>query len=313
MPYASSSPTLTVQALLKQPALLSRELVNLVNKRLIADRLFLPGSPDQVAGGAMRYQELESIYVDDDPSEIAEGADFPMTDWSEAVKTAAVRQYGFGVRITNLAVRRNQRDMVQRGLRKLANRLTRRIDSLAMAVLTDTATYPAIQTNGSAAVWTTVGTDIIDEIAEAQELLELKDNGYDGFSGATLVLNTARRQDLLNNTALRAALPRETESGQIRTGMIAPFLGLGAIVFTPQCPAATAILMDSGIAGTIADERPDGTEGWSAYDPGPGFRPIYTKVEKGGKPMVHSEIFAGRWPAIALVQPDAVVNITSIA
>ena len=313
MPYASGSPTLTVQALLKQPSLLSRELVNLVNKRLITDKIFLPGSPDQVAGGAMRYQELESIYVDDDPVEVAEGADFPLTDWSEAVKTEPVRQYGFGVRITNLAARRNQRDMVQRGLRKLANRIVKYIDTQAMAALTNTTKYPAIQTNASAAVWTTVSTDIIDEIAEGQELLELKDNGYDGFSGATLVLHTSRRQDLLNNTALRAALPRETESGQIRTGMVAPFLGLGSILFTPQCPTATAILMDTGIAGTVADERPDPTEGWVAYDPGPGFRPVYVKVEKMGAPNVHSGIFAGRWPAIALVQPDAVVNITGIA
>lgn len=310
MPYASSSPTLSVQALLKQPGLLSRELVNLVNKRLIADDLFLPGSPDQVAGGSMRYQELESIYVDDDPSEIAEGADFPLTDWSEVVKTAPVKQYGYGVRVTNLSVRRNQRDMVQRGLRKLANRIVRFIDSKAMTELEGNA---GVQTNASAAVWTNVATDIIDEIAEAQELLELKDNGYAGFGGATLVLHTSRRQDLLNNTGLRAALPRETESGQIRTGMIAPFLGLDRILFTPQITATVGILMDSSIAGTIADERPDPTEGWTAYDPGPGFRPIYVKVEKMGSPQVHSGIFAGRWPAIALVQPDAVVKITGIA
>lgn len=313
MPYAASSPTLTVQALLKQPTLLSRELVNLVYKRLIADDLFLPGSPEQVAGGAMRYQELESIYVDDDPVEVAEGADFPFTDWSEAIKTEPVKQYGYATRITNLAVRRNQRDMVQRGLRKLANRMVRFIDTKAMAELTNTTKYPAIQTNASAAVWTNIATDIIDEIAEAQELLELKDNGYSGFQGATLVVHTSRRQDLLNNTALRAALPRETESGQIRSGMIAPFLGLDSIKFTPQCPAATAILMDASIAGTIADEAPDASEGWSSYNPGPGFRPVYVKVDKGGRPMVHSEIFAGRWPAMALVQPDAVVNITSIA
>lgn len=310
MPAASQSPTLTVQALLDQPQLLSRELVNLVYKRLIADRLFLPGSSDQVAGGAMRYQELESIYVDNDPEEIAEGADFPFTDWTEAIKTAPVKQYGFGVRITNLAVRRNQRDMVTRGQRKLANRLVRFIDTKAMAELEGN---PGIQTQASAAVWTLAGTDIIAEIAKAQEALETKDNGYAGFEGATLVLHSNRRDDLLNNTGLRNALPRETNDGQIRTGMVAPFLGLKEILFTSQITPTAAIVMDTGIAGTIADETPDPSEQWAAYDPGPGFRPVYVKVEKGGRPQVHSEVFAGRWPAIALVEPPAVVKITGVA
>lgn len=310
MPYASASPTLTVEALLKQPTLISRELVNLVYKRLITDKLFIAGSPDQVAGGAMRYQELESIFVDDDPDEVAEGADFPLSDWSETIKTAPVKQYGFGVRLTNLSIRRNQRDMVARGMRKLANRMVKFIDSKSMTELTTNA---GIQTQAASGVWTTAATDIIGDIGKAQELLEVKDNGYAGFDGATLVLNTKRRDDLLNNTALRTALPRETQSGQIQTGMVAPFLGLKEILFTPQIDETEAVLMDTSIAGTIADERPDATENWQAYDPGPGFKPVYAKVERIGNPAVHTGIFAGRWPAIALVQPDAVVKFTGIA
>src|SRR6266496_2123703 len=136
MPALQGTTTqLTVQALLNQPQLLSRALVTLVNKRLIADRLFVHGSPEQVAGGAMRYQELENIYIDDDPDEVAEGADFPITDWSEVVKTAPVKQYGFSARITNLAVRRNQRDMVARAQVKLANRIVKFIDTKAMSTI----------------------------------------------------------------------------------------------------------------------------------------------------------------------------------
>jgi hypothetical protein len=310
MPYAGASPTLTVQALLQQPELISRELVNLVNKRLVADRLFVRGSSEQVAGGAMRYQELESIFVDSDPEEIAEGADFPLTDWSEQVKTAPVRQYGFGVRITNLAVRRNQRDMVQRGLRKLANTLVKFIDKKAM---TELETNPGVQTLAASSQWTNAATDIVGDIGKAQELLELKDNGYSGFNGATLVLHTKRRDDLLNNTGLKDRLPRETRDQQILTGQMPPFMGLGAIIFTPQITETVGLLLDPTIAGTIADEVPDPSEGWRAYDPGPGFAPVYVKVEQVGHPSVHSAIFAGRWPAIALTQPDAVVKITGIA
>jgi hypothetical protein len=313
MPQAGGSPTLTVQVLLNQPTLLSRELVNLVYKRLIADKLFVRGSAQQVAGGAMRFQQTESIFVDDDPDEIAEGADFPITDWSEAVKTALVRQFGFGVRITNLAIRRNQRDMVTRGQRKLANRIVKFIDKQAMLLLEDAGAVNGVNTQTSGAVWTTAGTDIIAEIGKAQETIELLDNGYNGFSGATLILHTNMRDALLNNTSLRAALPRENLSGQIQSGTLAPFLGLKEILFTPQITATKAILMDTSIAGTIADEIPDPTEKWTSYDPGPGFSPIYVKVEDDGKPAVHKRIYAGRWPAMALPEPKAIVRIDTVA
>ncbi len=311
--FTTDTPSLTVNVLLDQPTLIARPLTSLVAKRLIADRLFVRGTSDQVAGGAMRYQELEGIYLDGNAEELAEGADFPLTKWAEAVKTAPVRQYGLGFPVTNLAIRRNQRDVIARGTVKLANTIAKLIDSVAMGLLTDTTTYPAIQTLAASGVWTTASTDIIGDIGKAQELLELKDNAYSGFEGATLILHTKRRDDLLNNTALRSALPRETTDGQIQSGMVAPFLGLSQILFTPQINEQKAILMDTTIAGTIADEVPDAAEGWVTDTPPGQAAPVYVKVESFGKPAVHRAVFGGRWPAIALTQPDAVCVITGVA
>lgn len=311
--FATDSPTLSVQALLDQPLLISRPLTSLVAKRLISDRLFIRGTADSVRGGAMRYQELEGIYLNDNSEEIAEGADFPLTKWAETIKTAPVRQYGLGFPVTNLAIRRNQRDVITRGTVKLANTIAKNLDTVAMGVLLDTTTYTSIQTMSSSAVWTTAGTDIIKDLAAAQEKLEIKDNAYAGFDGATLILNTKRRDDLLNNTVLRAALPRETQNGQIQSGMVAPFLGLKEILFTPQLDETKAILIDTGIAGTIADEAPDPQEGWVTDSPAGQTAPVYVKVEAFGKPAVHRAVYGGRWPAIALTQPDAVVVISSVA
>lgn len=311
-PFTSNSPTLTVSALLKQPTLIARPLTSLVAKRLITDRLFIRGTSDQVAGGAMRYQELESIYLDDLATQLAEGADFPLSQWSEAIKTAPVRNYGQGFRVTNLAVRRNQRDVITRGTYKLANSIVKGIDAVTMTALLDTTTYPAIQTQAASALWTTNTTDIISDIAAAETKLETKDNGYSGFEGATLILNTALRDSLLNNTVLRSALPRENLSGQIQTGMVAPFLGLKEILFTPVLDITKAILMDSSIAGTIADEQPDSREGWVSDQPEGQNAPVYVKIEDFGKPAVHFAVYGGRWPAVALTQPDAIVIISGV-
>lgn len=311
--FGTDSPALTVDVLLKQPTLIARELTSLVSKRLIADKLFIRGSADQVAGGAMRYQELESIYLTDTAGEVAEGSDFPMTSWSEAVKTAAVKGYGQGFPVTNLAIRRNQRDLVIRGTRKLANNIVKAIDTVAIAALVDTTTYTSIQTASASAHWNIAGTDIIADVTAAQEKLELKDNGYNGFEGATLILHTNHRDDLLNNTVLRAALPREATDQQIRTGMMLPFAGLGQILFSPQVDTTKAILMDTSIAGVIADEPPDPGEGWVTDTPEGQNAPVYVKVEPFGKPAVHRSVYGGRWPAIAITQPDAICVITGIA
>ena len=310
-PQQSGAATqVTIDILMKQPQRIARDLVNLVSKRLIADRLFVRGSAEQVRGGAMQYQQAESIYLDTDPTEeIAAGADWPRATWTEAALSALVKQYGLEVLITNLMIRRHQIDQVTRAERKLANNIVRFVDTKAFALLEDLA--QGQNTQASAAAWSIAGTDIITEVAKAQESIETADNGYSGFQGATMVLNTSKRDDLLNNTVLRAALPREARDQQVSTGMMAPFLGLKEILFSSRITSTKAIVIDTTVAGTIADEPPDPSEGFQSYDPGPAFAPIYVKVyehpESKGK-----VIAAGRWPAMAITDPKAFTVITGI-
>ena len=308
--YPAGSPAISVQALLKQPVRISRDLANLVFQRLVAWQICVHGSPDSVRGGAMQYQQAENIFTDvgSDVEEISPRGDWPRAIWSEALKTSAVKQFGLELPVDALAIRRNQIDRIVRGERKLANNLVRFIDTYVLGLLTTDA---GITTQVSAAAWTIAGTDIIAEIGKAQETIEGKNLGYNGFENAVLVLNTARRDDLLNNTVLRAALPREDHSGQIQSGTTAPFLGLQKILFTSNILATQALVLDPTMAATLAIEEPDGSEGWSSYDAGPDTPPIYVQVydEKRNKGKVVS---AGTWPGFAFTDPGAVVLITGI-
>jgi hypothetical protein len=311
--YPQASPAISVQALLKQPQRISRDLANMVYQRLITPKLFVRGTKEQVAGGAMWYQLAESIFLDTlpgDVEEIATRGDWPRAGWTEQLKTTPVKQYGLEVPLSNLAIRRNAMDQVTRAERKLANNIVRFVDGAAIAQL---VADPGITTQASAAAWNIASTDIIVEVAKAQQSIESKNNGYNGFTGAVLVLNIARRDALLNNTVLRAALPRENfgTDNQIKTGMLAPFLGLGAIEFTTSIAANQALILDPTVAGTIAFEEPDPAEGFVGYDPGAGFAPIYVKVYAENRPK-DTIIAGGVWPALALTDPGAVTLITGV-
>ena len=302
--YPNSAPSLTVGALLKQPRFIARNLADLTYQRFIADRIFTPGTPEQIAGGVAEYQLSESIFPDRDVEEVGVRAEFPRTTWTEAVQTALVKQYGLEVPISDLAVRRNQIDKVARGQRKLANAMVRFVDTKAMNVLTTDAN---VQTMAASGDWTTAATDIISDIATAKSMITAINEGY---VGDTLVVNPAQELDLIKDKDIRDALPRENNSlSAVISGQPVPILGLRQILVTPQLTAGTVILMNGGIAGTIADEIPEAEEGYVSYATGPDTPRVWVKVYREEK---YSDriIRVGRWPAMWLSEPKSVVKIT---
>jgi hypothetical protein len=95
--------------------------------------------------------------------------------------------------------------------------------------------------------------------------------------------------------------------------MIAPFLGLSGILFSSQITETLAFVVDPTVAGVIADEAPAAEEGYTAYNPpGSTQAPMYAKIYD--EPENRRKIVSGgRWPAMALVAPKAVVKITAVS
>jgi hypothetical protein len=129
--YPQASPAISVQALLKQPQRISRDLANMVYQRLITPKLFVRGTKEQVAGGAMQYQLAESIFLDTlpgrrrdrDPRRLA------ARRLDGGSSRRPVKQYGLEVPLSNLAIRRNAIDQLTRAERKLANNIVRFVDT----------------------------------------------------------------------------------------------------------------------------------------------------------------------------------------
>lgn len=339
MPTYPSSPTLTVDAMLRRPTLIARSLTSLTSRRFVADYIFAAGSPDQVAGGAAWYQRSESIYPDRAAEEVGLRSQFPRTGWQEAILSAVVKKYGLEVPIAFEAIRRNQLDQLARAERKLANAVTKFVDSAAMTLLTTDA---SIQTMSAAAAWTQASTTEIADIANARLLVENQDEGY---AIDTMVVNPAQEFGLLVNDTVRNAMPRETQNGPIMTGRIPSLMGIGQILVTPTLTAGTVLFLNAKIVGTIADEQPLPGEGYVSFNPntdsgnavnggdgisitssttpwtanngglnsqfsaGANFKPIYVKVYN--EDDVDDRIVRGaRWPAMWLAEPKAVVKMT---
>ncbi|MBA2741950.1 MAG: hypothetical protein H0U46_08060 [Actinobacteria bacterium] len=302
-PTYPGSAEMTVDALLRRPTVLLRNLADLVNQRFVADQIFTRGSSEQVAGGAVWYQRSESLFPNRDVEEVGVRSEFPMAGWSEAVYSAFVKKYGLEVPISFEARRRNQIDIVSRSQRKLANGMVKFVDTLAMSLLT---TDPDVNTQVASGDWSTAATDIIADLATARRTVEDQNEGY---MADTLVLNPAQNHDLFLDTDIRNALPREAKNGPIQTGRVMPILGFDKIIITPQLAAGTVLVLTSKVIGTIADESPDSSEGYQSYSPGAGFAPIYMKIyAKEG--IDEWRVRVARFPAMWIAEPKSAVKIT---
>lgn len=302
---ALDSPKLSVAVLLKQPQLISRALTSLIYSRLIADKVLAPGTPDQVAGGSARYQKSESIFPNQSVIEMGARSEFPRAGWDETVFTEIVRQFGLAVPINNLMIRRNQMDMVRRGIIKLANQITLLIDGRAISRIISEATTIA-NTVTAAAAWT-ASADAYADIVDAKAKIE---NWNEGYYVDTMIVGNTLRDKLLKNKAIRDMMPRERLDNPYSTGMLPRLLGIENVYSTSSASIAAdqCILMCSGVTGTIADEAPDPMEGFSSYAPGEPFKPVWVKIDKDNEDQV---IKAARWPAIWIAEPKSCALISS--
>lgn len=296
-------PRITVTATLKQPVTIARRLSDLTYQRMWADRIFAKGSPEQVAGGAARFQKSESIFPDRDPQEQSPRAERPRASMDTNLHEALVKEYGLEVPINDLAVRRNQIDLIPRGTQKIANAIVRYVDAVAVNAFLADGDVPT--TSGSD--WGTAGR-VFTDLAGAKKAMRETGEGYEAD---TLILHEEQALNLMTDEKFQAAMPREASVNPAMTGEIAPFYGLrNIVVVSTSALAGKAILCQSGIVGTIADEAVDPSEGWSTHQPEVGA-PIHAKVyreEKGS-----DQIIAGaRWAACWIAEPKAAFILTGI-
>lgn len=299
-PVTISGDIETINRFLNSPTLITRRLRTLAENRFIADSLLTARYTLQ--GGAVLYEQNETLYADRPVESVAPGSEYPLTTTgSGPAAVASAQKWGQDTIVTDEAIKRLQIDPVNRAFTKVVNNLVKAIDSLALAAIASAVS----QTAAATAAWTpgTANTNPLLDIELAVANIRALNQGYDPD---TVVVSDIKYAHLMNNATVLSSFRREDSANPVYTGSLpGPLAGLRVLV-SPNLPTAgTALILDSKVLGGMADEDLGG--------------PGYSGQIKGiqGKSMRRDEsdgwrLRARRVTVPVVIEPSAGYVITGI-
>lgn len=250
--YPSAPPTLagdilSINRFLNSPALIQRRVRTLAENRFIGD-VVLKGRA-QAQGGAVLFEQNESLFPVDAVEAIEPGGRFPTTLLSDGTALmAAVRKWGIDAIITDEAVRRLLRNPVDRAMTKLVNGVVRQVDTVILTAIAAAVT----QSIAVATAWST-STKILRDILTGKATIAALNQG---FEPDILVVDDFIFAIVASDPTIAASLRREDPQNPVYTGKF-PVIGGVTILPTPNMPTlGTATLLDSNQLGSLVEEVP---------------------------------------------------------
>ncbi|NDK91042.1 hypothetical protein GYA93_15830 [Gordonia desulfuricans] len=252
--YPPAAPTIsgdkvTISTFLNSPTLVSRRIRELAEQRFIADALLTARL--QVSGGAVLYEQGETIFSDRAPESVAPGSEYPLTTNSHGTpQLAKTEKWGQDSLVTDESISRQNMDPVNRALTKQVNHLVKTVDSLALSAIA--SVIDGTNSAAAAAVWdgssAKILSDVFDSVAKIRAL-------NDGFEPDTLVVTDLMLAKIMADKDVAAYRAREDKANPVYTGDF-PVIGGVRILASPNLPAAkTAYLVDTAQLGGMADEK----------------------------------------------------------
>ena len=169
-------------------------------------------------------------------------------------------KWGQDTLVTDEAIKRLQRNPVDRAFTKLANQSVSYIDSVAMSAITSAVTASA----AAAAAWTTTSTtaeSILLDVMNAKANIVALDEGFDAD---TVVVDDLTYASVMAKFIAAGFLPREDPSGALVTGQFPRIQGLTWLP-TNHGIDTVALVVDRQQLGGMADENIGGP-GYASVD-----------------------------------------------
>lgn len=246
-PTVTTDGVLTISRFLNSPALVQRRLRTLAENRFIGDVLLKGRVP--TSGGAVQYEQNESIFTDRKPEAVEPGGDYPLTTLGIGPSLiAGVKKWGLDTLVTDEAIKRLLMNPVDRAFTKLVNGVVQQVDSVALTAISAAVT----QTLAVATAWST-STKILRDLLTARATVLALNQGYDPDIA---VVDDFTYAIVMSDTTISGGLRREDPRNPIYTGDF-PVIGGLRILPTPNLPVAgRALVADSEQLGSMADEEP---------------------------------------------------------
>jgi hypothetical protein len=293
-PPTLSGDILTISRFLNSPALVQRRLRTIAEARFISDAI-LQGRYE-TSGGALLYEQTESIYTVKPPEPVNAGAEFPRSPATPGpAAIAGITKWGQDVPVTDEHIHRYGRRAIDVALLKITNYLVKQIDTTAMTLIG--AAVPAANQITQVASWATpASSNILLDLMTAKAKIESYDQGYEADTIVTTDLGVAR---IVSDRNLIAGLARESPNSPTVQGALQEIAGL-RIMATNNIPGLSAFytfVLDSSLLGGLAFERlespeyagdpANGVESWTRRDPSAndqwlirGRRPVVPVVQE---------------------------------
>jgi len=306
-PPSLSGDILTISRFLNAPALVQRRLRTIAEARFIADSI-LQGRYE-TSGGALLYEQTESIYTSKAPEAVNAGAEYPRSPAAPGpAALAAVTKWGQDVPVTDEHIHRYGRRAVDIALLKITNYLVKQVDSTAMTLIG--AAVPAANQITQVASWaTTASSNILLDLTTAAAKIASYDQGYEADTIVTTDLGKAR---IIADRNIIAGLSRESGGGigtatVTATGDIETVAGMRIFATNniPTLASFNAFVLDSSMVGGLAFERLESPE--YAGDPANGVE-SWTRRD----PAANDQwLIRGRRPVVPVIQePNAIAAIS---
>lgn len=312
--YPPAAPTLsgdilTISRFLNSPALVQRRLRTIAEARFLADSIL--SGRYETQGGALLYEQTESIYTSKPPEQVNAGAEYPRSPATPGpAALAAVTKWGQDVPITDEHIHRYGRRAVDVAMLKITNFLVKTIDMTAMTLLG--GAVPAgnqLTSVGGSSGWLPAATskDILLDLMLAKAKIASYDQGYDPDTIVTTDEGYAR---IVADSKIISGLAREAGASVVTTatGQVQEIAGM-RILPTNNIPTLSGFkvfVLDSTLLGGMAYERLESPE--YSGDPANGVE-SWTRRD----PSANDQwLIRGRRPVVPVIQePFAVAGIGS--
>lgn len=245
-----SDPNVTASRFLQTPGFVSRRLATLADQRYVGSRL-LPGR-EETSGGAVGYEQVESIFAGAAPEVVAPGSEYTMTTVADGpAGLAKVVKSGKDTLVTDEAIKRRNMDPVEKGLNKLANSVGAAIDAGVISLIASSITA----NRAASAAWNSATPKVLQDILRAVADIRGLNNGYEPN---VLLVDDSTWAYMASDPTIAAAMAREDRSNSIYSGRFEMLAGLEvvhtSIANMPGGVGTAAFVLDTRQLGFIATE-----------------------------------------------------------